>query len=117
MAIVQSVNEYDFRDAFSKMGRKDQFSYEGLGHLFRYFDDYSEEIGEPFKLDVIAICCDFVECSSIEEFTSQYLDDDEIDAIQGLSPSGEFIDGIEEWLSERTTVITCEPDCILFQQF
>ena len=52
-----TLSLYDFRDAFYKMGRKEQFSYDGLAVLF----DYLEELDENFELDVIGLCCDFAE--------------------------------------------------------
>ncbi len=59
----QTINVWDFRDAFQKMGRGDQFSYAGLGALF----DYLEEGGEDVELDVIALCCEFSEYPSAVE--------------------------------------------------
>jgi hypothetical protein len=50
-------NASQFRDEFNRAGRKDQFSYEGLGLLF----DYLEEIDPDYDLDVVALCCDFAE--------------------------------------------------------
>jgi hypothetical protein len=50
-------NASQFRDEFHRAGRKDQFSYEGLGLLF----DYLEEIDPDYDLDVIALCCDYSE--------------------------------------------------------
>ena len=55
-----TLSVYDFRDAFTRAGRKDQFSYDALGLIY----DYLEEIvlisdrrsrvsrdGEPFVRD------------------------------------------------------------------
>lgn len=53
----QTINVYGFREAFRKMGRKDQFSYKALGMLFDYFDD----VDPDHELDVIAICCAYAE--------------------------------------------------------
>ena len=63
----QPVNEQDFRAAFQAM-RSDNFSYEGLGALFEYFEELEEGLDEEFELDVIAICCDFAEYKDLEEF-------------------------------------------------
>ena len=61
----QIITKSMFRDAF-KM-RPDNFSYDGLGVLF----DYLEEISEDLELDVIAICCDFQE-DDLEVIMDQY---------------------------------------------
>ena len=34
----QTINQYDFADAFKKMNRADNFSYEGLKVLFNYLE-------------------------------------------------------------------------------
>ena len=60
-----TVSVYDFRDAFRSI-RPDNFSYEGQGLLFDYFEQFEEDTGQEMELDVIAICCDFSE-SSIEQ--------------------------------------------------
>jgi hypothetical protein len=52
-----TVNIYTFREAFNRMGRGDQFSYEGLAVLF----DYLEQFEDEYELDVIALCCEFAE--------------------------------------------------------
>jgi hypothetical protein len=56
-----TVSLYDFRDSFKRMGRDKQFTYEGLGVLFQYLEDYEEITNEEIELDVVAICCDFTE--------------------------------------------------------
>lgn len=61
MTIVQTVNLYQFRQAFVDAGRKEQFSYEGLEFLYDYLENLSDDIGEPIELDVIALCCDYAE--------------------------------------------------------
>jgi hypothetical protein len=68
----QSINEYQFRDAFHKMGRGEQFSYDGLTALYNYLEQYEDDIGEEIELDVIALCCDFTEYDSLEEFQADY---------------------------------------------
>jgi hypothetical protein len=55
----KTVSIHDFRAAFSQL-RPDNFTYDGLAVLFDYFED-CEQDGEEFELDVIAICCDFIE--------------------------------------------------------
>ena len=58
--MIQTINVSDFRAAFHSMGRKDQFSYEGLGALFDYLEEFD---GGSYELDVIALCCDYSEDS------------------------------------------------------
>ena len=67
----QTINLYDFRDAFYRMSRKDQFSYVGLEILFNYIEEVEQDIGEEMELDVIALCCDYAE-STIDELIRDY---------------------------------------------
>ena len=69
-----TVTRHDFHDAFRRMGREDQFSYEGLNALFEYLEEYEESTGEELELDVIALCCDYAEYSSLDEIIEEYDD-------------------------------------------
>ena len=85
----QTINEYQFRDAFMAI-RPDNFSYEGLTALYGYLEQYENDTGTEMELDVIAICCDFAE-STPSEIRQNYSIDKNIDLI--------------EYLADRTTVI------------
>ena len=69
-----SVNLSDFRDAFHRTGRGNQFSYEALGVLFDYFEECENDAGEELELDVIAICCEFEESDPIAIIEAYNLD-------------------------------------------
>ena len=76
----QNVSKYDFERAFVDCGREDQFSYEALGLLYDFFEEYDECSGTESELDVIAICCEFSE-EPLADVASNYSiegDDDEI---------------------------------------
>jgi hypothetical protein len=61
--MIQTINLYDFRDAFKRYGRGEQFSYEGLGLIFDYIEEYEASTGEQVELDVVALCCEWCEQS------------------------------------------------------
>ena len=67
----QTINLYNFRNAFYKMGRKDNFSYEGLEVLFDYLEELEMATGEEMELDVISLCGDFAE-SIIDDLIRDY---------------------------------------------
>lgn len=103
MAIIQTVQKSDFRDAFIRMDRKENFSYEGLGMLFDYLDECSE--GADIELDVIAICCEYNELD-LETINQDY------------QQEFESIEDAEEWLQEETSVIgATSQDTIVFAVF
>lgn len=66
-----TVSRYDFERAFVDAGRKDQFSYEALGLLFDYFEQYEEDTGEEIELDVVAVCCEYYE-DTLEDIANNY---------------------------------------------
>lgn len=69
--MIQTVNLSEFRSAFHNMGRGEQFSYEALGCIFEYYEQYEQDTGEQVELDVIAICCDLSELTP-DDFRDQY---------------------------------------------
>ena len=70
----KSVNFYAFCDAFRDMLRENQFTYEGKKALFDYLEEYEESTGEEIELDIIAICCDYTEYESLDDFQKEYTD-------------------------------------------
>jgi len=66
--MIQTINVSDFRDAFRACGRHEQFSYEGLGLLFDYLEDFA---GGDYELDVIALCCEYSE-DTVEQIAEAY---------------------------------------------
>ena len=108
-----TVTLSDFRDAFRSMGRNDNFSYEGLGLLFDWFEQYEADIGEEMELDVIAICCDFYEMdpATINDEYSLELDLDDMD-------DEEAAEAVAEALNEQTSVVgTTSAGTVIFQAF
>jgi len=98
--MFQHISEYDFIRAFEQV-RPDNFSRAGLSALYEYFEQLEEDIGNPIELDVIAICCEYAEYESLEEFQEDYSEDYE---------------SIEDIESE-TTVITVDDDGFIILQF
>ena len=98
--MFQHISEYDFIRAFEQV-RPDNFSRAGLSALYEYLEQLEEDIGNPIELDVIAICCEYSEYKSLEEFQEDYGDD------------YQSIDEIEQ----VTTVIPVDDDGFIILQF
>ena len=96
--IISNVSTYDFHNAFNAMS-PDDFSYDALEALYTYLDDLSDDIGEPLELDVIAICCDFVEYTTVAEALAAY-----------------SLESLEE-LQDNTTVLELANGGLVIQQF
>ena len=102
--MIQTVNSFQFRDAFRVMGRINQFSYEGLTALF----DYLEEMDPDSELDVIALCCDYSE-DSVKQIAEQY--GIEVDSIDELE------DAVRAHLEENTSIVADLNGRFLYAQF
>ena len=85
----QTVNFYTFQKAFQDL-RPNSFTYEGLRALFEYIEEIEDTHNEEMEFDVIALCCDFTEYESAEEYARDYNDDLE-DNLAATSDSGSLI--------------------------
>lgn len=112
MAIIQTVNKYEFRQAFYNFERQNQFSGAALEEIFDYLESYSEDTGEDVEFDVIAICCDFQELS-IEDFVQEYsvyVEDEEC--------SKEWCEAVENYLQDNAGWYSfVDDETVVFQIF
>lgn len=104
--MFQSVNFSSFCDSFRNLDRQDQFTYAGKRVLFDYLEQYEEDTGESIEIDVIALCCEYVE-STVDEIIRKYsLDTD--------TTEGQAIN----WLQDRTSICgVTDSVTIVFAQF
>lgn len=105
-----TVTETMFHDAFYRMGRADQFSYDARSALFDYLVDLEGDIGEEFELDVIALCCDYSE-DTFEAVADNYGLD-----IEGMDTE-EMQEKVLAYLSHHTVVIWHDDNSVLYQNF
>ena len=73
--MIDTITRHSFQDAFYKMGRGNQFSYQGLLALYDWFEEYEDSAGSQIELDVIAICCEYAEYDSLKDFQDDYGDE------------------------------------------
>ena len=104
-----SVDFNSFVQEFKECGREDNFSLNGLSCLFDYLEELEADLGEEIELDVVAICCEYSEYSSVQEVAEHY-------AIQ-LDEEEDVLEQLLEYLQENTGVACCEEDCIVIQDF
>ena len=102
--MIQTINLYQFRDAFQRHSRKN-FSYDGLEVLF----DYLEECDPDYDLDVVELCCEYAEDSALSiaaQYGIEAEDEDELHS------------AVMEYLFENTSVagVTKDGD-IVYAQF
>lgn len=100
----QTIGLNKFRDAFQSCGRGEQFSYEGLEVLFKTLMDIETGTGQEMELDVIALCCEFVEMTE-QEVKDSYISSSEYD-------------DVEDFLCDFTYYCgRTEQNTLIFQQF
>lgn len=97
----QTINESQFHDAFIRMNRERNFSYEGRSALFEYLEQYEDDCGEEIGLDVIALCCEYSEYKNLKEFQNDY---------------GTEYETIED-IEQKTTVVKIDDEAFIIQQF
>jgi predicted ArsR family transcriptional regulator len=103
----------DFRAAFNRAGRGEQFSYEGLELIFDYITEYEDETNEQIELDVVAICCEWNE-STPAEIIEQY--DTDINT-EGMDDE-EIAAAVYDWLNDETIVAaTTSAGDLVYVQF
>jgi len=101
----QTVNFCTFRDAFRAI-RPDNFTSDGLRVLFDDLEQYEEDCGQEMEFDVIALCCDFVECT-VEEFHRDYQ----------MFESHESLEDLVNDLNDETHVCGTTDTTVIFQCF
>lgn len=106
----QTINFYQFRQAFKDMGREKQFSYEALEAIFEYMEDYERDSGEEIELDVIAICCEWTEASPKDIIEDYGIETD-------LEDEEELKEEIFYWLEDRTQAVALDNGNIVYVNF
>jgi hypothetical protein len=94
------INQSQFIDSFRSMGRETQFSYGALCALFQYMSELEEQTGEELELDVIALCCEFTEYASFEEYNREYHNADNMEDIESMT-TVIYIDKGESFLIQQ----------------
>lgn len=102
------VTESMFHDQFHAFNRQNQFSYDARSMLFDYLTEAEDngENGEAgLELDIIAICCDFVEMS-IDDFLRSYdiAIDDEEDTKEAITNHIEYNSVLIGWVDDETVL-------------
>lgn len=94
------INQSMFIDSFRSMGRETQFSYGALCALFQYMEDTEDNCGEEVELDVIALCCEFTEYASFEEYNREYHNADNMEDVESMT-TVIYIDKGESFLIQQ----------------
>ncbi len=109
----QTVNKYEFEQAFRQADRYDNFGYAGLSALFDYLEEYESSTGEEIELDVISLCCDYsmhdsaAACAAeMSSWSKPERDEDEDEADYNERINKDAL----EYLNDYTTVILVDDE-------
>ena len=103
----QSVNLYKFERAFVDANRAEQFTYEGKKALFNYLENVEEDTEQEIELDVIALCCEYTEYESVEEYTNEYTPD--VDK-KDFDSTEDYNEAVKDYIRDNTTLIEIEDE-------
>jgi hypothetical protein len=106
-----TLSRYDFERAFVDCGREDQFSYEALGLLFDYLEEYEESTGQEIELDVIALCCEYYE-DTVQAIADNYSVD-----LSECEDEDEERDTVREYLENNTSIVGETSDGFIYACF
>ena len=97
----------DYERVVTAENKNGNFSYKGLRYLFDYLDEMGDE-ENPYKLDVIGLCCDYSEYADLEEYLKDYSNQHEEtikEAEESHISDEDFKENIEEEINDNTTLI------------
>ena len=104
-----------FRDRFRSV-RPLNFTYDGLRALFDYLEQYEEETGQDLELDVIALCCEYSEYESLNEYLKDYNTDiEKTDYTEedGTFNEEKFKEAVLNEIMDKTTFIKINDDSFI----
>ena len=116
MSLIQKIDSSDLYHMAARMGCADSFGYAGWRAIGEYLEQLSDDLGEDIEVDIIAICCEYFSADSVEEFWEEYgkfIDAEEWEQMN----DEEKLEAVEDYLNERTSVVVCSADCIIWQAF
>lgn len=121
MALIQTIDSSDLYHLARKMNRGDNFKYKGWRAIGDYLEELSDSTGEDVEIDIIGLCCDYAMAESVEEFFMEFdhmhgVDLPEEGAWEELSDE-EKLETIEEFLQDRSSVVVCKDDLIIWHAF
>ena len=121
MALIQTVDSAELYHLACRMARGDNFGYKGWRAIGDYLEEISDSTGEHVEIDIISICCEYSMAESADDAYNQYdhlhgVDLPEEEAWEEME-EGEKLGIIEEFLQNRSSVVVCKGDLIIWQAF
>lgn len=117
MALIQTVNPSDLYHMACRMDRGDSFGYAGWNAIGEYLEELSNDTSD-IEIDIVGICCDYSMSESVDDWWKEYgvysdIDSDEWEEMD----DEEKLEAIENYLQEKTSVVTCQESLIIWQNY
>jgi len=87
----KTIDLSEFVRGFADCNREDNFSRSGLEALFYHLEEFEEDTGRELEFDCIALCCDYTEYESLDEFHKEH-DKDEYPDLDSIREETEVIE-------------------------
>ena len=117
--MIQEISKSDFVSEFAKMNRENQFSYNGKCALYDYLIDLEDNTGQKIELDIIALCCEYVEFENLKDYLKDYntdIDKNDFD-FDGDFEAEEYEEEVLKEIQEKTTFIKIDDESFIIQQY
>jgi len=82
--IIKRISFNNFLSEFEGTQYDENFTYKGKKALYNYIDELSDDIGN-IELDIVALCTEWSEYMSLDEYNNDYSPVDSIDDIMELT--------------------------------
>ena len=109
-----------FEDAFRSSQYKNNFSYEALGALFDYLEQYEDDTGEEMDFDLVAIASEYSEYKDVKEYVNDFDTgvDKEYYTDDGDFEEEDYNEAVLEEIEGKTTLIKIEDsDSFIIQSY
>lgn len=112
-----TITKYRFVDTFKQNeAYKDNFTVNGLVALFEYLEELEKDTGEEIELDVVALCGEYEEHASLQEFVDNYfLKSTYEELTEGCESEEEKEEAIREFLQKQAILIEFDSGIIISQ--
>lgn len=122
MALIQTVDSSELYRLACKMGRGDNFGYDGWKAIGEYLEELSDSTGENVEIDIISICGEYSMAESVDSFYMEYqhlhgIDFPTMEEWEVDLSDDDKLSVISDYLQENTALVICEDDLIIWQAF
>ena len=110
-----TLNTHDITNALLN-DKHANWSYNGAKALAEYLEQYEEDCGIELEMDVVALRCEFTECSDVFEWGKSYFTNNQFRALFDDVDGDALEDAIMLYIQERGILLEFE-DGVIVSEF